>query len=101
VPDSVEYEHVQLIAKVLPSREAINEVERIAKSFWGEHPNKFIGVHCAYGGCCWGAGAVRLAAAGASSVLWRGGRLVWVQEWRDGEAMHCWGLLRYGLVARI
>lgn len=40
----------QLIAKVLPSREAINEVERIAKSFWREHPEKFIAIHCAYGG---------------------------------------------------
>ncbi|KAL4422635.1 hypothetical protein ABPG75_008832 [Micractinium tetrahymenae] len=49
VPDSVEYEHVQLIAKVLPSREAINEVERIAKSFWAEHPSRFIAIHCAYG----------------------------------------------------
>lgn len=36
---------LQLIAKVLPSREAINEVERIAKSFWAEHPSLFIAIH--------------------------------------------------------
>ncbi|KAI7835650.1 hypothetical protein COHA_010442 [Chlorella ohadii] len=49
VPDTVEYEHVQLIAKVLPSREAIDEVERIARSFWSEQPNQYIAIHCAYG----------------------------------------------------
>lgn len=35
--------------QVLPSREAIDEVERIAGSFWGEHPDQYIAIHCAYG----------------------------------------------------
>lgn len=35
--------------QVLPSREAIDEVERIARSFWGEHPDQYIAIHCAYG----------------------------------------------------
>ncbi|KAL4852861.1 mRNA-capping enzyme [Chlorella vulgaris] len=49
MPESLEYEHVQLIAKVLPTREAIAEVERIANSFWAQHPEQHIAIHCAYG----------------------------------------------------
>ena len=35
--------------QVLPSREAIDEVERIARSFWSEQPDQYIAIHCAYG----------------------------------------------------
>ena len=40
---------LQLVAKVLPAREAIDEVQRIAQSFWAEHPDLYIAIHCAYG----------------------------------------------------
>ena len=37
--------HVQ----VLPPLEAINEVEHIARSYWADHPDRYIAIHCAYG----------------------------------------------------
>eukprot|EP00887_Chlorella_sp_A99_P000324 scaffold13.g324.t1 len=46
IPPSIEYETVQL---VLPPPEAINEVEEIARSYWSDHPDKYIAIHCAYG----------------------------------------------------
>jgi alpha-glucan,water dikinase len=49
MPDSLDYEHVQLVAKVLPSQQAIDAVERIARSFWAQHPDHYIAIHCAYG----------------------------------------------------
>lgn len=49
VPPSVEYSHIQLVAKVLPPQEAIDEVEQVAKEFWSRHPDKYIAIHCAYG----------------------------------------------------
>lgn len=45
----LEYAHVQLVAKVLPSKDAVDEVERVAKEFWSRHPDQHIAIHCAYG----------------------------------------------------
>ncbi|GAB4819930.1 hypothetical protein N2152v2_006976 [Parachlorella kessleri] len=49
VPNWVEYAHVQLVAKVLPPQDAIEEVARIANEYWGRCPDKYIAIHCAYG----------------------------------------------------
>lgn len=45
----LEYAHVQLVAKVLPSKDAVDQVERVAKEFWSRHPDQHIAIHCAYG----------------------------------------------------
>eukprot|EP00889_Picochlorum_renovo_P003138 jgi/Picre1/30168/NNA_005537.t1 len=45
----LEYAHVQLVAKVLPSKDAVDEVECVAKEFWSRHPDQYIAIHCAYG----------------------------------------------------
>eukprot|EP00884_Botryococcus_braunii_P013253 jgi/Botrbrau1/21929/Bobra.0249s0053.2 len=45
----VEYKQVQLVAKVFPSEEAINEVKKIATDFWARHPDQYIAIHCAFG----------------------------------------------------
>jgi protein-tyrosine phosphatase len=45
----LEYIHMQLVAKVLPPPEAIDEVERVADAFWAVHPDRYIAIHCAYG----------------------------------------------------
>lgn len=49
IPECVEYEHVQLVAKVLPPPDAIDDVARIANDFWRREPDKYIAIHCAYG----------------------------------------------------
>ena len=49
LPDCIEYAHVQLIAKVLPPIEAIDDVQRVAQDFWTRKPDDFIAIHCAYG----------------------------------------------------
>jgi hypothetical protein len=64
---------MQLVAKVLPSREAINEVQRIATSFWNDHPDQYIAIHCAYGEAAARGGACRSPAGAAPSLAWRHG----------------------------
>jgi hypothetical protein len=49
IPANLEYAHVQLVAKVLPPQEAIDEVQRTAQGFWKRRPGDFIAIHCAYG----------------------------------------------------
>jgi hypothetical protein len=49
LPDSLEYTHIQLVAKVLPPPEAINAVAAAAAEFWSRRPNDYISIHCAYG----------------------------------------------------
>lgn len=49
IPPSIEYAHVQLVAKVLPPPEAIDEVERVASEFWRREPDAYVAIHCAYG----------------------------------------------------
>ena len=49
VPPGLAYAHIGLVAKVLPSRESIGEVVRTADAFWAEHPDLYVGIHCAYG----------------------------------------------------
>ena len=40
---------VQLVAKAFPPAHAITQVIKTAKTYWKEHPKKYIGIHCAYG----------------------------------------------------
>lgn len=49
IPAGLEYAHVQLVAKVLPPQEAIDDVQRTAEMFWMRRPDEFIAIHCAYG----------------------------------------------------
>ncbi len=49
LPETLEYTHIQLVAKVLPPPEAINAVAEAAEEFWARRPNDFIAIHCAYG----------------------------------------------------
>jgi len=49
LPRSIEYAHVQLVAKVLPSIEAICKVQTVAQEFWSRKPDEHIAIHCAYG----------------------------------------------------
>ena len=49
IPEDVQYAHIQLVAKVLPPKEAIDEVERVAQRYWELHPDRHIAIHCAYG----------------------------------------------------
>jgi len=49
LPESLEYTHIQLVAKVLPPFEAINAVAAAAAEFWARRPNDYIAIHCAYG----------------------------------------------------
>lgn len=45
----LEYAHIQLVAKVLPPKSAIDQVERVAREFWSRKPDDYIAIHCAYG----------------------------------------------------
>jgi len=45
----LEYAHVQLVAKELPPKSAIDRVERVAKEFWARKPEQHVAIHCAYG----------------------------------------------------
>lgn len=40
---------IQLVAKVTPSQEAVNQVVAAAGAFWEKHPDQYIAIHCAYG----------------------------------------------------
>ena len=55
LPPWLEYQHVQLVAKIIPPREQIDEVVRVATRFWAAHPDMYIAIHCAYGG--WAGGS--------------------------------------------
>lgn len=45
----LEYAHIQLVAKVLPPKGSIDQVERVAREFWSRKPDDYIAIHCAYG----------------------------------------------------
>ena len=40
---------MQLVAKILPRQQDMNKVIAVADKFWSEHPEEYIGIHCAYG----------------------------------------------------
>jgi hypothetical protein len=37
------------VAKELPSPSYVREVREVAQEFWSQHPDEYIGIHCAYG----------------------------------------------------
>jgi protein-tyrosine phosphatase len=45
----LEYAHVQLVAKVLPPRAAVDAVAAAAAAFWARRPGDLVAIHCAYG----------------------------------------------------
>ncbi|KAK9909851.1 hypothetical protein WJX75_008397 [Coccomyxa subellipsoidea] len=47
--EGIQYAHIPLVAKAFPPAHAINQVIKTAKTYWKEHPKKYIGIHCAYG----------------------------------------------------
>ncbi len=49
IPEHVEYMQVQLVAKQLPSFQAIDLVAHHAHAYWARHPDRAIAIHCAYG----------------------------------------------------
>ena len=40
---------LQLVAKAFPGRGSITQVIKTARSYWRQHPNNYIAIHCAYG----------------------------------------------------
>lgn len=49
IPLYLQYRHIQLVAKEVPSRETVAGVISAANEFWVRHPEEFIAIHCAYG----------------------------------------------------
>ena len=39
----------QLVAKAFPGRGSIMQVIKTARSYWRQHPDNYIAIHCAYG----------------------------------------------------
>lgn len=49
IPPELEHVTVRLVAKVTPSREAVDRVVAAAAGIWRRRPDAFIAIHCAYG----------------------------------------------------
>ena len=49
IPPFLQYEHVQLVAKVFPDQAQVDEVIDLAETYWAENPTRHIAIHCAYG----------------------------------------------------
>lgn len=49
LPPFVQYEHVQLVAKVFPDQAQVDEVIDLAEKYWAANPTQHIAIHCAYG----------------------------------------------------
>ena len=49
LPPFVQYEHVQLVAKVFPDQAQVDEVIDLAEKYWAVNPTQHIAIHCAYG----------------------------------------------------
>jgi hypothetical protein len=49
----VGYQHIQLVAKELPSLDNVREVAACANAFWAQHPQQHVAIHCAYGAWVW------------------------------------------------
>ncbi len=49
IPPSMQYEHIQLVAKVFPDQAQVDEVIDLAEKYWADNPTQHIAIHCAYG----------------------------------------------------
>lgn len=49
LPPFIQYEHVQLVAKVFPDQAQVDEVIDLAEKYWAANPTQHIAIHCAYG----------------------------------------------------
>lgn len=49
LPPFVQYQHVQLVAKVFPDQAQVDEVIDLAEKYWAANPTQHIAIHCAYG----------------------------------------------------
>ncbi len=47
VPPTLHYKHMNLVAKVLPPLAVIDRLVSVANSFWKDHPDQCIAIHCA------------------------------------------------------
>ena len=45
----VRYNHIYLVAKLLPPADFVAQVCAVAAAFWKDNPGDFIAIHCAYG----------------------------------------------------
>lgn len=49
IPPFIQYQHIQLVAKVFPDQCQVDQVIDIAEQFWADHPSEHVAIHCAYG----------------------------------------------------
>ncbi|KAL6767935.1 hypothetical protein ACKKBF_B37160 [Auxenochlorella protothecoides x Auxenochlorella symbiontica] len=49
LPPGLRHIEVQLVAKVIPPRAAVDAVAAAAAAFWAERPDDYVAIHCAYG----------------------------------------------------
>ena len=49
LPPFIQYEHVQLVAKVFPDQSQVDQVIDLAEKYWAVNPTQHIAIHCAYG----------------------------------------------------
>jgi len=46
---NIDYQHLNFVAKEIPSKEKCQEVGLLIEKFKREHPGEYIGIHCSYG----------------------------------------------------
>ena len=49
IPPFLQYQHVQLVAKVFPDQAQVDQVIDLAEKYWADNPTRHIAIHCAYG----------------------------------------------------
>ncbi len=49
IPPFLQYQHVQLVAKVFPDQAQVDQVIDLAEKYWADNPTCHIAIHCAYG----------------------------------------------------
>lgn len=49
LPAFLQYQHVQLVAKVFPDQAQVDQVIDLAEQYWASNPDRHIAIHCAYG----------------------------------------------------
>ena len=49
IPPFLQYQHIQLVAKVFPDQAQVDQVIDLAEKYWADNPTRHIAIHCAYG----------------------------------------------------